>query len=515
MSDNKNPRQNLLRKSKLSKFIATTIGVLGVSIGNAHAQQVALLDSGVDPTRGFNVAPGFNYYNNTDDTSDVSTREGEGHGTVSVRVASEAFSGQIVPFVITDGDLTRQNEAQVRIARDNAISDILGRDSIRVVGFTWGTSGITGSAAPLMSDLSRSGKVIAIMAGNEVSAQPNALATASFNLSGVIIVGATDGQGVLLPESNRAGTTAERYVAAIGLPEPGAPLGGSSWAAARISGIAGAVLLQNPNLTAEQVVEVILDSAEDRGATGTDAEYGRGVILSAQQVLNNVMGPVEVPTPTPTPPSTGGGGGGGGGGGALVLVGGALAAVLLLNRKSSTKLEKTLVLDSYGRAFQLDLNNHVEVNDDKLYLDQFFHSLEQTSINSGFYLPELNTEVAFAATTPVDPRVDMVEYFAMPGDVGIEDDNAHVAIALRSQLTKSLSLDAGYNVSAARELGAGRDLYSDEDFGTASFLSGQSFDSVLSGFSPQANTMSVNYAPGDAKNLDEAGLCLGGSTGPF
>lgn len=494
------------RKNALSRFLATSIGVLGVGIGNAHAQQVALLDSGVDSTRGFNIAPGFNYYTNTDDTSDVSDRPGEGHGTVSVRVASEAFEGQIVPFVITDGDLTRSNESRVRVARDNALSDILGRDSVKVVGFTWGTSGITGSAAPLMSDLSRAGKVIAIMAGNEVSAQPNALATSSFNLSGVIIVGAVDASGVLLPESNRAGTTAERYVAAIGLPEAGATVGGTSWATARISGIAGAVLLQNPNLTAAEVVDVILRSAEDRGETGTDNEYGRGVILSAQQVLSNVIGTPTVPTnPTP-PPVDSGGGGGGGGAGAILLVGGALAGALLLSKKSSTKLEKTLVLDSYGRGFGVDLNDQIEINDGVLHLHQFFNSLEQTNISSGFTLPKLKTEVAFAAAEIVDPRFDAIEYFALPGDVGIENRQSTVSLALRSELSESLALNAGYRINPSSQLGAARDLQLHADFGATSFLTGQSFSSVLSGFSPQADTLSFDYAPGNKKTSLKMGF---------
>lgn len=489
------PHNKLFNRTKLSQFLTTTIGVLGVVIGNAHAQQVALLDSGVDPDRGFNIAPGFNYYNNTDDTSDVSDREGEGHGTVSVRVASEAFSGEIVPFVVTDGDLTRSNESQVRVARDNSISDILGRNSIRVVGFTWGTQGISSTAAPLMSDLSRAGKVIAILAGNELSAQPNALSTSSFNLPGVIIVGATDADGVLLASSNRAGTTAERYVAAIGLPNLEAAEGGTSWAAARISGIAGAVFLQNPNLTAQEVVDVILQSAEDRGAAGTDPVYGRGVILSAQQVLNNVIGPVEVPTTPTTPPTNSGGGGGGGGGGAILLVGGALAGALLLSKKSKTKLEKTLVLDSYGRGFQVDLNDHVEINDGVLHMSEFFNALDNKSVSDGFSLPSINTEIAFSATALADPRVDFIEYFATPGDRGIEDKYTNLSVAMASKLSDSVYLSAGYQVSPSMELGAVRALDSNEQFGASSFISGQSFDSVLSGFSTQANTLSFRYAP--------------------
>jgi len=499
--------EGIPRLKQLNRFIAAAIGIVGVGISNGHAQQVALLDSGVDSSRGFNIAPGFNYYTNSADTSDTSDRAGEGHGTVSVRVASEAFSGQIVPFVITDGDLTRRDEARVRSARDSALADILGRDAVRVVGFTWGTDGITGTAAPLMADLSRADKVVAIMAGNEFSAQPNALATSSFNLSGVIIVGATDGDGVLLPESNRAGSTAQRYVAAIGLPSANATQGGTSWATARISGIAGAVLLQNPNLSAQEVVDVILQSAEDRGAAGTDDVYGRGVILNAQQVLNNVIGTPTVPT-DPTPPETGGGGGGGGGGGAgaLLLVGGALAGALLLSRRSSTKLEKTLVLDSYGRGFGVDLNDQVQINDGVLHLNQFFNSLEQTQVNSGITLPGLKTQVAFSAAEITDPRFDAIEYFALPGDVGVENRDKTASLALRSQLSSTLALNAGYRVNPASQLGAARDLEAHSDFGVTSFLTGESFSSVLSGFSRQADAVSFDYTPGNKKTSLKAGF---------
>ena len=243
------------------KIVALSIGLMGVgvSVGQSHAQQIALLDTGVDPNRGFNIADGFNYFANTDDTSDVSDREPEGHGTVSVRVASEAFSGEIVPFVITNGDTSQDatTEAMVTNARDSALSDILGRPEVRVIGFTWGTNGVVNSSAPLVSNLSANDRFIAIMAGNDSASQPNILATSSFNLPGVLVVGATDASGALLPESNRAGTTANRFVAAIGLPDSEATVGGTSWATARISGIAGAVLLQNPNLSAEEVAQVI------------------------------------------------------------------------------------------------------------------------------------------------------------------------------------------------------------------------------------------------------------------
>ena len=487
---------------RASRIISGLSVIFGLLAANAHAQQVAYLDSGVDPSAGFNLLPGFNYFLNTEDTSDVSSREGVGHGTVTAGLIAESFTGQIVPFVVTDGNGSELIfEEQVRVARDSALSDILGRDQVRVVGITWGTPGVAGAAAPLLPELSNANKVIAIMAGNDFAAQPNALASSSFNLSGAIIVGATDADGVLLPQSNQAGTTANKYVAANGLPNDGGTVGGSSWATARISGIAGAVLLQNPNLTAAEVVDVILQSAEDRGDVGTDNVYGRGVILNAQQVLDNVIGPVGVPTPT-----TNSGGGGGGSSGGALLIGGALVGALLLLRKPKTKLEKTLVLDSYGRAFQVDLTDHIGVNDGSLHLTDFFRSLDHTSVTDGFWLPKLNTEVAFGASTYSDTRFDMVEYFAMPNDVVLADENSDMSLAIRSQLTQQLALTAGYQVSPAQSYGAVSQLQSDSQFGVSSFISGQSFSSPLTGFSSQANTASLSYRP---NSLNKTSVKLG------
>ena len=231
------------------------------------------------------------------------------------------------------------------------------------------------------------------------------------------------------------------------------------------------------------------------------------MILSAEQVLNNPIGGTEIPTPTtpnptpvtpdPTPvtpdptPADTGGGGGGGGGAALLLVGGALAGALLLTRRSSTKLEKTLVLDSYGRSFGVDLNDQVQVNDADLELSHFFNSLEQSSVGGQFQLSNLKTDIAFSATTTNDPRIDFIEYFATPGDAGIESGQNSISFATSSRLTNNLSFSSGYKVSPQQELGGLQLLTNDSEFGASSFISGQSFSSVLSGFSPQANTASL------------------------
>ena len=482
---------------KLIKRFSAGLASLILVTSVANSQQVALLDSGVDPDAGLNLAPGFNYFENTDDTSDVSDDE---HGTTSARLIAESFSGQIVPFIATNAE--SDSQAQSRVARDNALSDILGRDNIRVIAITRGAIGVVDSSSPLISQLSNADKVIAILSGNDFAAQPNALATSSFNLSGVIIVGGTDFDGTLLPQTNRAGTTQDKFVTAIGLPAEGEE-GGTSFATARIAGIAGAVLQQNPDLTAAEVVDVILQSAEDRGEAGTDSEFGRGFILDADQVLSNVIGPVTVPT-TPEPVNTGGGGGGGGG--AALLVGGALAGVLLLMKKPSTKLEKTLVLDSYGRTFQVDLGKHVVINDGILHLNDFFNSLQQDSVSGGIVLSNLHTQIEFGAFARKSYGFDDLDNFFTPNDEFNLDHQADISFVVSSQLSQSVDLTAGYQISPDRVYGGAANLESDAVFGSSSFITGQSFGSVLSGFSPQAETLSFNYSP---KKFSKASLKLG------
>lgn len=492
-----------MKKSISPKLASVLFSAFAMISSLSHAQevQVAVLDSGVDPDAGLSLAPGFNFFLNTEDTSDVSESE---HGTISARLIAESFSGKIAPYVITDGSKEQKFETTVRIARDAALADIINKPNIKVVAMTWGTPGVASTSASAISQLSNNNRVVVIMAGNGGGDNPNVLSTSNYKTPEVIIVGGADASGNLLPATSKAGRTAEKYVAAIGLPNSSATSGGSSWATARIAGIAGAVFLQNSKLTAAEVVDVILKSAQDKGAVGTDKVYGRGFILNAKQVLNNVIGPVVVPT-TPTTDS-GGRGSGGGGAGVALLLGGAVAGALLLSRKPKAKLEKTLVLDSYGRAFQVDLGSQIEVNDQLVGLHQFFHGLKQDSVMDGVYLPELSTGVSFSAITSTDPRVDMYEYFASENDPAFADRDAQFAVALSSQLTETVAFDAGFKVNPAQTFGAVSQLTSHELFGSSSFITGQAFGSVLSGFSSQSEVAAMSYSP---KQLDNASFKMG------
>ncbi|MEO0368971.1 MAG: hypothetical protein AAF197_09330, partial [Pseudomonadota bacterium] len=93
----------------------------------------------------------------------------------------------------------------------------------------------------------------------------------------------------------------------------------------------------------------------------------------------------------------------------------------------------------------------------------------------------------------VDSLTDMVAYFAMPDDRTIESQQAHYAFAMASQLNKTTELSLTHQVDPAQLYSGLRSLPGHESYGKASFLSGQSFGSVLTGFSIDANTLGLNY----------------------
>ena len=112
----------------------------------------------------------------------------------------------------------------------------------------------------------------------------------------VIIVGSVDAQGVISGFSNKAGTYANSYIAALGedvcciydngelLVEqrPGGSFvtvfSGTSFSAPQVSGAVALLSQAFPNLTARQIVQLLIESARDAGATGADPIYGSGIL---------------------------------------------------------------------------------------------------------------------------------------------------------------------------------------------------------------------------------------------
>ena len=150
------------------------------------------------------------------------------------------------------------------------------------------------------------GVVIVVSAGNEGDGsdpdvdpnQPNPFAAGVRNAGGanVIIAGSVDDSSQFSAFSNRAGAQAQFFLSALGervcceyengvlKVETDASgsfvtlVSGTSFSAPQISGAVALLRQAFPNLSGAQMVDLLLSSARDAGAAGTDTTYGRGIL---------------------------------------------------------------------------------------------------------------------------------------------------------------------------------------------------------------------------------------------
>ena len=101
--------------------------------------------------------------------------------------------------------------------------------------------------------------------------------------SHMIVAGSVDINKNLAGYSHPAGSTMNRYLVAPDYVNTGTPDNpemslGTSVATAVVSGAAAVVWGRWPYLTADRVANILLETAEDLGAPGTDPVYGRGLL---------------------------------------------------------------------------------------------------------------------------------------------------------------------------------------------------------------------------------------------
>lgn len=151
------------------------------------------------------------------------------------------------------------------------------------------------------------GIVVVVSAGNDGDGsnpdippdQPDPFASSLVQAGNgnVIIAGSVDINGQFSSFSNQAGSFASSYLAARGeeiccIYEDGelvvttdamgnqfvTVFNGTSFSAPQISGAVALLAQAFPNLTAVEIVDILLDSARDAGAAGPDAVYGSGIL---------------------------------------------------------------------------------------------------------------------------------------------------------------------------------------------------------------------------------------------
>lgn len=234
-----------------------------------------------------------------------------GHGTAVAQVAAAARDGVGVMGIAfrsdllvlradTPGSCTGSIDQGCSYA-NHAIAAGLDRAvaaGARVVNISLG--GAT-PPAPLTEAVRRAtaaGVVVVVSAGNRElggnasGPDPLAMGLQAAGNGMVIIAASVDDNGQISDFSNRAGSFAGATLSALGervcctyengqmRTENGYVyvFSGTSFAAPQIAGAVALLAQAFPNLSGAQIVELLLSTARDAGATGTDEVYGRGIL---------------------------------------------------------------------------------------------------------------------------------------------------------------------------------------------------------------------------------------------
>jgi subtilisin family serine protease len=330
--------------------------------------KIAVIDTGINPNL-------REFAGKIDSASaDVAGNRGvsdeDGHGTAVSAVAAAsrnnagthgvAFDSSIISLradtpgsCATTGDDggCQFSDANVAIAVDRARTA-----GARVINLSMGGGAPNSTFMAAVSRAVNAGIVVVISAGNDgekpEGSNPDAFAlTPAQRFPGQVIIAGSVGvagtNGIDTSQistfSNRAGTGSQYYLTALGYRDrapdhEGTFYGwsGTSFSAPTISGAAALLAQAFPNLSGSQIIDILFRSADDLGAAGTDAVFGRGRLDIAAAFTP--IGKTSV-AGTSTPISTG--------------TNGSLPAAA--GDAGSQSSAGIIILDGYSRAFAIRL----------------------------------------------------------------------------------------------------------------------------------------------------------------
>ncbi len=322
--------------------VGVTVGLIDTGIDTGHTEFAgALHPASIDLVRG-----------------DV-LGDGSGHGTAVAGLVGARKDGRTMHGVAFNStllvvradtagscpDACLFRQADLAAATDYAVAN-----GARVLNFSLGdTPKLARGFRRSLGAAAEAGTVLVFAAGNQGALsphEPGRFARRAEARGRALIVGSVDADNVISSFSNRAGDTADVFIVAPGENLRTAGVGdgevlasGTSVATPLVSGAAAAVLDAAPYLAAEEVVEILLGTARDLGAPGTDPVYGRGLLD-----LDRALAPVGALV---VPVVAGG-----------VLSAPAQASGLRLGAAFGERplaVGPVLALDSFGRGYSIDM----------------------------------------------------------------------------------------------------------------------------------------------------------------
>ena len=261
---------------------------------------VAVLDSGINaahPDLAGQVLPGYDFLNNTNDTSDDF-----GHGTAvsgavvadgnnAIGVAGVAYGARVLPVKVMDssGFASYSCIAQgISYAVDHGA---------RVINISIAGSSSSATLQGAIDYAWSNNVVIVAAAGNNANNTPQYPAACDH----VVGVSATE------PDDSLASFSS--YGSFVSLSAPGDniwttqdslndPYGawrGTSFASPIVAGVAALVVSENPSLSNTQIVSILERSADDLGPAGCDPSFGFGRVNAYRAVSEAALEPGALP----------------------------------------------------------------------------------------------------------------------------------------------------------------------------------------------------------------------------
>jgi thermitase len=246
---------------------------------------IAVLDTGIQmnhPDLQGRILPGWDYVNNDSDPSDD-----HGHGTAvagaaaaignnSIGVTGVAVNAKILPFKVLNasnyGYYSAWSSAIMKAADQGA----------RVISLSLGG---TTSSSTLQSAVTYAwgkGSIVVVAAGNSGSSAPTYPAAC------------TNALAVSATNSSDARTSWSNYGSYVRISAPGegiltthlgggyASWSGTSFSTPVVSGVAALIAAHRPELSNTDIVNAILQGADDLGTAGRDDFYGYGRVNAAR-----------------------------------------------------------------------------------------------------------------------------------------------------------------------------------------------------------------------------------------
>ena len=296
---NPSPLNDAEYQSSNSAVLANALAAYEAGATGAGVK-VAVIDTGINPD-----LPEF--AGRIDPASqDVAANRGivdhEGHGSMvsgvlaanrdGIYMQGVAYNATVLSLNVYDpAGCKPGNDCFLDPAITTAI-DLARTNGAKIINMSFGDEeGMTPDIWDAIQRAVDAGIVIIMAAGNEGIADPNGFALQNIANNGssglFVIAGSMDSNRTISSFSNRAGTTgaASWYLTALGrgnatVNEHGqhVNVSGTSFATPTIAGAAALLAGAFPNLTGAQIVEILLSSADDAGAAGTDSVFGRGIL---------------------------------------------------------------------------------------------------------------------------------------------------------------------------------------------------------------------------------------------